>query len=212
MKKKFLSLMMAAAMVATTSISAFANDKELTGEDTSTPTTNVEIKGSVANAQGQLPAGNFNVTVPTRASFSVTKNGVINAGEIKIKNAGEQKIEVYAYAFKDKSGDKKINIVKANQVVGDSTNATMSLFLTGDSEEKAYLSSTGKIYKNENHETEADKEDGVKLLTLLGGTTSNPKEGSILMDGQGGNVPETNPVSDEFTLTLKIKKVEQNNN
>lgn len=208
MKKKFLSLMMAAAVVATTSVSAFADDNVLTGEDTSTPTTNVEIKGSVANGKGELPAGNFNVTVPTRASFSVAKNGVINAGEIKIKNAGEQKIEVYAYAFKDTTADKNINIVTANQLQQDpqSKNSTMLLFLTGDSGKKAYLSSTGKIYTNENHEEEADEEDGVKLLTLLGGTTSNPKEGSILMNGHGGNVPEENPMSDEFTLTLKIKK------
>lgn len=210
MKKKFLSLMMAAAMVATTSISAFANENVLTGEDTSTPTTNVEIKGSVANENGELPAGNFNVTVPTRASFSVTKNGVINAGEIKIKNAGEQKIEVYAYAFKDKTADENINIVTATKLAEpESKNSTMLLYLTGDSGKKAYLSSTGKIYTNENHDQEADKENGVKLLTLLGGTTSNPKEGSILMNGQGGNTPESKPVSDDFTLTLKIKKVQQ---
>ena len=48
--------------------------------------------------------------------------------------------------------------------------------------------------------------DGVKLLTLLEGTTSNPTEGSILMNGQGGKNPVSTPMSDEFTLTLKIKK------
>lgn len=207
MKKKFLSLMMAAAMVATTSVSAFANENVLTDEDTSTPTTNVEIKGSVANGEGELPPGNFNVTVPTRASFSVTKNGGINAGAIKVKNAGEQKVEVYAYAFEDKSGDQNINIVKANDIVsGTDKNSKISLFLTGNNDNKAHLSSTGKIYTDDTHGTEADKKDGVKLLTLLPGTTSNPNEGSILMKGQGGDTAEDNPMSDEFTLTLKIKK------
>lgn len=206
MKKKFLSLMMAAAVVATTSVSAFADDKVLTGEDTSTPTTNVEIKGSVANERGELPAGNFNVTVPTKASFSVNKDGGVNAGEIRIKNAGEQKVEVYAYAFKDKTSDQNINIVKAADVNESAANSTMSLFLTGDSGEKAHLSSTGKIYKDAGYVTPADDVDGVKLLTLLGGTTSNPTEGSILMNGQGGKNPVSTPMSDEFTLTLKIKK------
>lgn len=207
MKKKFLSLMMAAAVVATTSVSAFADDKVLTGEDTSTPTTNVEIKGSVANEHGQLPAGNFNVTVPTKASFSVNKDGGVNAGEIRIKNAGEQKVEVYAYAFKDKTGGQRINIVKAGNITSETDkNSKISLFLTGDNENKAHLSSTGKIYTDDDHTHEADKEDGVKLLTLSGSTTSNPVEGSILMNGQGGSVAETNPMSDEFTLTLKIKK------
>lgn len=207
MKKKFLSLMMAAAMVATTSVSAFANDGVITDEDTSTPTTNVEIKGSVANTAGKLPAGNFNVTVPTRASFSVTKSGGINAGEIKIKNAGEQKIEVYAYAFQDKTADGNINIVKADEVHEGDNNSKISLFLTGNNENKAHLSSIGKIYTDDAHEDEAE-EDGVKLLTLSGGTTSNPKEGSILMNGRGGNVAVANPMSDDFTLTLKIKKVQ----
>lgn len=209
MKKKFLSLMMAAAMVATTSVSAFANDGVLTDEDTSTPTTNVEIKGSVANTQGKLPAGNFNVTVPTRASFSVTKSGGINAGEIKIKNAGEQKIEVYAYAFQDRTADGNINIVKAGDINEDDKNSKISLFLTGNNEHKAHLSSIGKIYTDDLHQVEANKEDGVKLLTLSGGTTLNPKEGSILMNGRGGNVAVDNPMSDDFTLTLKIKKVQQ---
>ena len=211
MKKKFLSLMMAAAVVATTSVSAFANDKVLTGEDTSTPTTNVEIKGSVANTEGELPAGNFNVTVPTRASFSVTKNGVINAGEIKIKNAGEQKIEVYAYAFQDKTLSENINIVKANDIQASAENSTISLFLTGDNGNEAHLSSTGKIYKDEGHGQEAVKGHEVKLLTLSGGTTSNPKEGSISMNGKGGTNAVAEPMSDDFTLTLKIKKVQENN-
>ena len=207
MKKKFLSLMMAAAMVATTSVSAFANDGVITDEDTSTPTTNVEIKGSVANTAGKLPAGNFNVTVPTRASFSVTKSGGINAGEIKIKNAGEQKIEVYAYAFQDKTADGNINIVKADDVHDGDNNSKISLFLTGNNEHKAHLSSIGKIYTDDAHEDEAEG-DGVKLLTLSGGTTLNPKEGSILMNGRGGNVAVADPMSDDFTLTLKIKKVQ----
>ena len=211
MKKKFLSLMMAAAVVATTSVSAFADDKVLTGEDTSAPTTNVEIKGSVANREGKLPAGNFNVTVPTRASFSVTKNGVINAGEIKIKNAGEQKIEVYAYAFKDKTLSENINIVKAGEIEPGDKNSKISLFLTGNNGNEAHLSSTGKIYKDEGHLDEAVKGKEVKLLTLSGGTTSNPEEGSIVMNGKGGKTPVENPMSDDFTLTLKIKKVQENN-
>ena len=188
-----------------------AKDSNATTIDEQMLYKNIQIRGSVANKEGELLAGNFNVTVPTRASFSVTKNGVINAGEIKIKNAGEQKIEVYAYAFQDKTLNENINIVKASDIQASAENSTISLFLTGDNGNEAHLSSTGKIYKDEGHGQEAVKGHEVKLLTLSGGTTSNPKEGSISMNGKGGTNAVAEPMSDDFTLTLKIKKVQENN-
>ena len=85
MKKKFLSLMMAAAVVATTSVSAFAQDKVINGLDTQEHTTDVTITGKVLDQNNNEPAGNFNITVPTSAAFTVGKDQkVISAMENKM--------------------------------------------------------------------------------------------------------------------------------
>ena len=38
------------------------------------------------------------------------------------------------------------------------------------------------------------------------GTDENPQMGNILIDGIAGKIPEKEAISDEFVLTLKIKK------
>ena len=69
MKKKFLSLMMAAAVVATTSVSAFAAN--VTGSDASEAQTDVTITGNVQDNQGNDAVGTFKVTVPTSLPASL---------------------------------------------------------------------------------------------------------------------------------------------
>lgn len=73
MKKKFLSLMMAAAVVATTSVSAFADAQDVTvirDPETKTGKAEITITGDVTGEGGQTVPGTLNVTVPTTASFA----------------------------------------------------------------------------------------------------------------------------------------------
>ena len=82
MKKKFLSLMMAAAVVATTSVSAFAAN--VTDSDENEAQTDVKITGNVQDASGNDAPGTFKVTVPTTTNFTVTNKGVLLGNELEI--------------------------------------------------------------------------------------------------------------------------------
>ena len=212
MKKKFLSLMMAAAVVATTSVSAFAADKVIDSADNQEAQSEVTITGNVQDDQGRDPVGTFKVTVPTTAKFTVTKAGAVLGANLDVKNAGSQGIEVYAYKFVDHSGSGDISVVDEatlTQNITTTKNSNVALKLTstiGDG--VAYLSSdssAGGVYTDSGLQTPAT-DLGVKLLTLSSGTDANPTSGQIIVGGKAGKVAETTAVSDEFTLTLKIKK------
>ena len=212
MKKKFLSLMMAAAVVATTSVSAFAAN--VTGSDENEAQTDVTITGNVQDDLGHDAAGTFKVTVPTTASFTVTKTGAFLGTDLEISNEGSQNIDVYAYQFVDKSGSDKINVVKEEQVTNSQSSvdrATVSMKLTNGGK-VAYLRTDNKggVYADESVDTAAST-PGVKLLNLTSGSELAPKKGKIKLEGKAGQATQIQggkAVSDEFTLTLKIKKAD----
>ena len=210
MKKKFLSLMMAAAVVATTSVSAFAAN--VVGPDDKEPEMEVTITGNVRNAQGDDAVGTFKVTVPTNTGFTVTKNGTVLGTELNIENAGTQNIEVYAYKFVDETGSENINVVGEAQITGEHSNANnnmVSLKLSSSTGEgEVFLSSDGSgngLHKTAQLSSPADA-TGVKLLSLQGGTEEKPSTGKIKLNGRAGQTAVSTPVSDDFKLTLKIKK------
>lgn len=211
MKKKLLSLVLAGAMVASTSVSAFAettpNTKEVT---TDGGTANVTIKGSVANNAGETPAGTISVTIPTSLSFKVSKDGTVDGGEINIKNNGLDIIEVTAVEFQDKNPTTKIN-VKTPDVFNESSASRSDIVLSiGGNQKRAYFKSE-EINSNQNgiYDVQGHNEsDGIKVsridaegsdkLTLVGvgGKQALSEEG----EGKTG-------VMDEFILTLKVSKV-----
>ena len=177
MKKKFLSLMMAAAVVATTSVSAFAEDKVIDSADNEAAQSDVKRTGKVQDQSGRDPVGTFKVTIPTTTNFTVTKEGTIISPNLDIKNAGSQKIEVYAYRFVDESSNSKINIVGEQTFVNDistTDNSTVALKLTSSiGNGVAYLSSDsskGGVYTNPELSAVDNSGLGVKLLTLSSGT------------------------------------------
>ena len=214
MKKKFLSLMMAAAVVATTSVSAFAADKVIDSADNKEAQSEVQITGKVQDENGNNPVGTFKVTVPTTANFTVTKNGTVIGANLDIKNAGAQGIDVYAYKFVDESGSDKISIVDETTLttsISNTKNSNVALKLTSSiGDGVAYLSSDsskGGVYTNSGLSAPASGL-GVKLLTLSSGTEQSPTTGQIRLEGVGGQEAADAPISDDFTLTLKIKKAD----
>lgn len=206
MKKKFLSLMMAAAVVATTSVSAFAAN--VTGSDANEAQTKVTITGNVQDDEGNDAPGTFKVTVPTTANFKVTKAGTFLGTELKVENEGTQDIQVYAYKFVDKNVGEKIEVTTENEVTATSEveSSKVSMKLTNGNK-VAYLKSDSVkgIYTNDALTVPAD-DSGVELLTLSSGSEGNPTKGTILLEGKAGKKIVGDPVSDEFILTLKIKK------
>lgn len=222
MKKKFLSLMMAAAVVATTSVSAFAAGNDVTMPDKENVTTrddqdaqqNVTITGNVTDENGNMPSTSFKVTVPTAANFTVTENGFVGP-TLEVKNKGPQEIVVYAQSFKRIGGGTgKIDTVKAQEIEGDTTSnptysrAHVALNLEGQSNQRAYLRVSNRgtgVYKEDTSENSAGDE-GVELLSLRAGDVEEQK-GSITLNGSAGTKKVNTAITDKFQLTLKIKKV-----
>lgn len=221
MKKKLLSLVLAGAMVASTSVSAFATVQNITGSDNVGANAEIGITGEVMNDTGEKPAGRFNVTVPTATSFTVDKEGHFIAPErISIQNDGLQDIDVYADKFVDTKPTEGIKVVAESEL--KSKNRTyISLSVTGKSN-AVYLKSedtnsgTNKgIYTTSALNTAASDEQ-LKLTSISAG-----QSGYLTLDGKAGeknaatgDTDESNKVKEgvnnSFTLTLKIKKAATN--
>ena len=205
MKKKFLSLMMAAAVVATTSVSAFAD--EYSWSDKIDQDVNVNITGDVANGNGDTVSGTLSVSIPTATTFTVGATGTVTAPPITVQNRGTQAVDVYAYKFADNTLTGGITVVGEDGLADASDYSTVSLRLNGTSG-NAYLKSvTAKkgiygVYKDLNCAEEAT-ETGVKLVSVDGNKT-----GTINLIGttNEGSTSPAKPVQDKFVLTLKIKK------
>ena len=213
MKKKFLSLMMAAAVVATTSVSAFAEGPNVTGSDNQDATTNVTVTGNVLNDDGKAPVGTFQVTVPTTAAFTVDQGGnFTTAGKITIKNDGTQSIDVYAEKFVDTTYNEGEGItVDEESLIKEKDRTFVSLSVGGDLG-TAYLKSEDTSGENKGIYKESSLAnkgtDGIILLNVQPG-----KSGDLNLKGSAGKVAlavdspvKQNGAINNFTLTLKIKK------
>lgn len=208
MKKKLLSLVLAGAMVATTSVSAFA-EANVTGLDTQDAKTNVSITGKVLDDDKHEPAGTFKVSIPTTASFTVDKDHKVISADITVRNEGDQDIDVFAESFVDitPGADQKITVVPERDLKSKNrTNVTLSL--EGEFRTlylKSEASETGGIYTDSNLATPANNDTNKKLSNVQSGQTK-----TISLRGKAGESDTENPVtesvSDKFTLTLKIRK------
>lgn len=202
MKKKLLSLVLAGAMVASTSVSAFA--KTINDSDAKEVDTNVSITGNVLNESGDTPAGNFNITIPTTAAFTVSRNGDVVSMPITIENHGDQNIDVYAKQFIDTTpaADAKITVV-GESALKDKDRTNVSLNIQGNMK-TLFLKSTESgngIYKDATLTTNASDED-LKIANIAGN-----QDGKVTISGRAGETGTVaDSVSDQFTLVLKIKK------
>lgn len=210
MKKKLLSLVLAGAMVASTSVSAFAQNKTITDLETKEPTTDVTITGSVIDDTDNAPTGTFNVTVPTTAAFTVTKEGDLQGVRINIENNGEQNIDVYAEKFVDTKPTEGIRVVAENELKNNNR-TYVSLSITGKSN-AVYLKS---------EDTNNGSNKGLYTTSALSSAASGEQlkltsisardNGYLTLEGKaGGNdsTPVEEPIKNDFTLTLKIKKAQ----
>lgn len=224
MKKKLLSLVLAGAMVASTSVSAFAADEisktpfnatnpqdfQITDTDADA---NVTIDGRIANGSNKLPTSTISVSVPTAASFTVDKDGNLIGSNIKITSQNSEVVEVLAYKFIDKTSDKEINVINTTDLKAENTKGQsadkrkISLSLEGNEKTVSLVTANSNhsgICKYETSE-EASLDSDKKIGTV---SSSNPL--TLKLRGQGVTASDaqqlTDPVADSFTLTLKLKK------
>ena len=203
MKKKFLSLMMAAAVVATTSVSAFAAEVKKDGDSV-----DVTITGSVNGPDNKAPEGTISVTIPTALAFTVNNNGEVGGTNLDIQNNGTEDVEIYAYQFIDGNGEDGINVVKPMQNRTSEKTNKVTLNLTGNEGSVGFLSSGNGngIYDAKNSSQEVSASTGeIKIASLskLGGQN----KGTIKLTGTAGkDTNETTALTEEFTVKLKVKK------
>lgn len=216
MKKKLLSLVLAGAMVASTSVSAFATENKEVTIDPNGTQHKIEMKGIVEDRNGDIPSGTITVTVPTAISFTINQSGDIDAGKIEIvnRNSEKEKVKVVVKQFNDRNPKSGIVLVKdteldnVSNVDGDGK-VHASLKLAGDNDSVQLVSDketseTGLLTKNgleinSNTDTslgEAWSENKL-TLSLIGETKSNyqpPEAGKS--------------IKNDFSLLLKIQKVD----
>lgn len=208
MKKKFLSLMMAAAVVATTSVSAFASTQTITDSEVVGGEADVTIIGNVENDEGETKPNTLNVTVPTAANFTVNQEGKFLGTVIKVQNNGTQDIDVFAYEFVDPTVDSGIIVKKKTALLDSDSTTNIALRLEGKNGTAYFDSVAGDargVYKDSAHLQKGDDEDGVKLANISKGKFYDLKlEGDVASNATVGDTPE----SDNFVLKLKIKKAE----
>ena len=215
MKKKLLSLVLAGAMVASTSVSAFAADtNEQEYNITSGPKQHkVTIDGNIANTSDEVVPGTISVTVPTAVSFTIDKEGQITGGEIKVKNSSNEKVKVVAKEFIDTNSTDGIVIVKENDLDSQIANNTdtkrhISLKLVGDKsvglisnrgeDKTGFLNDAGEEIEKDTDTSLGEAWNGSPLtLRLVGRTTKRT--------GEKYSAPGK-AIQNDFNLILKIQK------
>ena len=214
MKKKLLSLVLAGAMVASTSVSAFATTEDATYNIDSTTSQNhkVTITGDVANRNNETLPSTITVTIPTAMSFTVDKDGKVSGGNISVTNKSKDSVEVVAKEFNDSTPGSKIVLVKDSDLdekikLADG-NTYVSLKLIGDN------NTVGLVSTKTGNQTGFVKENGTEILDNEKTSLGNAVDGSNLVLSLEGrakhsteayNAPST-AISDTFNLILKIQK------
>lgn len=219
MKKKLLSLVLAGAMVASTSVSAFADTVsseiyEAKGGTTYNVTderdADIKIEGKIADDNNEVTPSTISVTVPTAAKFTVDSEGNLIGSNINITSQGDTQVQVIAHRFTDATKENDINAVSLSELEQENGKSReqdidrnkVYLKLTGD--DGAFsLQSTKGVCELTNSTT--IDEDANKVL----GTVGNGKDLQLRLEGKAVTAGDSlaSPVSDSFTLTLKLKKV-----
>lgn len=205
MKKKLLSLVLAGAMVASTSVSAFATEKvdiqPGAGRDI-----NVSITGNLEGSNGTVVPGTVSVTVPTAAVFNVNNsNGSITSAPMEIINHSEEQVKVFASKFTDATGAGSINLVNQAGLTSSTKRSDVFLKLTGGEKDIFFTSelNNGKYGKIYDVATNTELTSDTEIATVN-------KQGTVrlTLEGTGSTQGEqlTDPIADNFKLVLKIKR------
>lgn len=210
MKKKLLSLVLAGAMVASTSVSAFAaTDKEVivgNGEVDH----KVTVTGNVTNGSDHVLPGTISVTIPTAVSFRVNKDGNVDSADINITSDSDESVDVIAYKFIDPSTDANITVVPEDELSNknnEETNRYVSLSIKGGSQNVALKSggATTGILKGDGSEYLLTDKPVIGTVTK-GNSLSLRIEGKAAQGTSGRYQAPSNPIREDFQLMLKIQK------
>ncbi|WP_302538594.1 hypothetical protein [uncultured Clostridium sp.] len=213
MKKKLLSLVLAGAMVASTSVSAFAattENKVINSYDDGKNSANVTIEGSVDSDSGQQAAGTISVSIPTALQFRVDRDGNVNGAGIDVVNNGLDEVEVIAAQFIDDTPNRGITVKSPSDFSRSDRDSKsrkdVVLWIEGNNRgERAYFNpSEENGICNENGE---NKTEGIVVSTLSKKNDGRNTDTIRLYGYAGTRTGEVqDALTDEFILRLKVKK------
>lgn len=186
-----------------------SSNETINGSDTVEHKHQISITGNVLSDTGEFPPGTFQVVVPTTASFTVNRKGEFITMPITIRNEGHQNIDVYVYKFIDVNKTEGINIKKKSEIV-DANRSNVALNILGN-QSVAYFktedsnSTNSGVYKD-SELSDPSTGDGINVLKI-----NSYSIGTLTLEGSAGKEGRIEePISDRFTLILKIKKSEKN--
>lgn len=214
MKKKLLSLVLAGAMVASTSVSAFAATESTTTGETeisagkNEQNVDVKVTGNILDNRGNAMPGTIKVTVPTATTFNVTKEGKLNSADMTIRNEGDEGIAVIVSGFKDASGSDKINVVKKSDFTTKQGEARKNIWLRLTSGTKVV--SFGSENNGEVYEVTNGNDGSTTASDIEMGQIASGGELTLKLEGEGGTQganDTTEAIQDDFKLILKVKRV-----
>ena len=196
----------------------FIEDKNNPGEGSSDPkytrgyTTKdklhvvIPTKGKMNKEAGDTPKKVINVTVPTNAVFTVRNDSTFIGSAIKITNNGDNPVDVSVANFIDAYGDYGIKLITDASVDANKKRNEINLWLENEAENKKIYLGNRKLYSELGREQITEYEDK-KIAKVLAGNTS-----VINISGKAGSSTEAidDPISNSFTLILKIKKNTEN--
>lgn len=212
MKKKLLSLVLAGAMVASTSVSAFAADTATHKETSIQEGRNeqevpVDITGNILDEHGNKVPGTIKVTVPTATTFSVGHDGGLTSPQMTISNDGDEQIIVVASKFVDANGSERIDIVKRTDFerTGQDQNERNKIWLrlkSGNVNVGLVSANKGEMYDNE-YVNKIEEEQGCPIGKIAPGNNM-----TLELEGLGGTKEgsSNDAIKDTFKLVLKVKR------
>lgn len=196
MKKKFLALALAVAVMAPTT-SAFAQTQTIQGIDSGNYDANVTISGTVSRSNGTVPDGRIEVEMPTRATFAVDQEGRFTGSDFTVNNRSSVAVNLSVASFSEKIQNGGINIDKSltPQNAADKGRNTVKLQLEATS---GGQSNSIDLDSTVNNESLVDIESGNTATVQILGLAGTKKEDNQEVENGGA--------SEEFTVTFKIKK------
>lgn len=193
MKKKFLSLLMAGAMVVGATMPASASTNQTVGgNDTEVHDANVKVTGTVTKKDGTAAAGRIQVEIPTALTFAVDQSGNFKAPTFTITNRSSCSVDVLVGSFRETIKDGGITVQPKTENLADKDRSNVQLRLKGEGQE---VDLGGQL-------------TGTEVLSVIPGGQSSQIQvlGDAGKKNDGTADVDTKGASENFDLVFKIKK------
>lgn len=196
MKKKYLSLVMAAMMSLGAVVQASATTTTTVGGfESETLDQTINVNGTVHAADGTAPAGRLEVELPTAMTFTVDKDAKFKGVSYNVKNNSGVGIVVSVAEFRDPTDDAGITVEENDSDLNNKGRNHVTLKLKGTSDVNL-----GEFIKNKSKSPAEVLKVGKKA------------SGSIQLTGKAGaeakaaEAVDQTGLSETFTLMFNISK------